>query len=94
MRTTLRFSPSGGTVRCLHTELIDLRVLGRLHVVRATRITFEPDHQSWQVHCATTGTLLFSDWSRDTCLRWERDQLVPGPDGPVVTPPIPSEPQS
>ena len=33
----------------------------------------------------------------DACLRWERDQLVPGPDGPVVVsskPSVPSGPQS
>ena len=99
MKATLRFPPSGGTVGCLHTELIDLRQLGRLHVVRATRIVFDPGGQSWQVRDARSGALLFADGSRAACLRWERDHLVPGPDGPLVlrnpsTNPNPNPPKS
>jgi hypothetical protein len=82
-KALLRISPDG-VVRCLHTELLDLRSLGRLSVVRATRIVFEASVQSWQVREAGTGGLLFSDPSRDACLAWERDHMVPGPDGPLV----------
>jgi hypothetical protein len=82
-RVLLRISPDG-VVRCLHTEALDLRSLGRLSVVRATRIVFDAESQSWQVREAGTGGLLFSDPSRDACTAWERDHMVPGPDGPLV----------
>ena len=76
MRTTLRFSP-GGHIVCLYTEAIDLRVLGRLEVVRATDIRFNPSIQQWEVHDAGTGAVIFSDPSREACLRWERANLQP-----------------
>ena len=84
MSHAIRFG-TDGFVECLHTEAIDLRALGRLSVVRATRIDFDEFRQSWQVRCAASGVLLFTDCSRDACLQWERDQLVPGPQGLLVT---------
>lgn len=77
MRTTLRFDPRG-SVECLYTEAIDLRQLGRLHVVRATAIDFNPAEQRWEVRCADTGQLLQSDPSREACLAWEQANLQPG----------------
>jgi len=77
---TLRFDP-GGQIGCLYTELIDLRALGRLHVARATDIRFDPAAQRWDVHCATSGQVLFSHASRAECLRWEQDKLQPGTTG-------------
>jgi len=74
---TLRFDP-GGSIDCLYTEAIDLRALGRLHVVRATDIRFNPVTQHWDVHAADTGKLLHSDPSREACLAWERTNLQPG----------------
>jgi hypothetical protein len=74
---TLRFD-TGGSIDCLYTEAIDLRALGRLHVVRATDIRFNPDTQHWDVHAADTGKLLHSDPSREACLAWERTNLQPG----------------
>ena len=86
MKALLRIAPDG-TAGCLHTELIDLRSLGRLEVVRATRIVFDPESQSWEVRDAgAIGKRLFSHPSRQECLRWEREHLVPGPDGPRVVP--------
>lgn len=76
MKSTLRFH-SGGSVDCLYTEAIDLRVLGRLQVFRATDIRFNPTNQQWDVCCATTGSLLHSDPSRESCLQWERENLSP-----------------
>ena len=75
--TTLRFQP-GGQIDCLYTEAIDLRALGRLHVVRATVILFCEKSQQWKVRCATTGKLLLTDPSRDACLAWENTHLQPG----------------
>ena len=76
MKSTLRFH-TGGRVDCLYTEVIDLRVLGRLQVFRATDIRFNEVTQQWNVRCATTGKLLHSDPSRETCLAWERENLAP-----------------
>lgn len=77
MKFTLRFNP-GGRIDCLYTEAIDLRVLGRLHVVRATDIRFDDKAQLWNVRCASSGQLLHSDPSRAACLRWESANLQPG----------------
>ena len=94
MKATLRFPPTGGLIRCLHTEAIDLRALGRLQVVRATRIEFDGGRQCWRVRCASTGAPLFADPSRSACLRWESEHLLPGPAGPVVVPDQPPGPGS
>ena len=58
-----------GTVRGLHTDLIDLGRLGHLRVRRASRIEFNERRQVWEVligrrmvYCAPT---------RSTCLDWE-----------------------
>lgn len=85
MNQTLRFQQDG-YIACLYTEAIDLRVLGRLHVYRATDIRFNQKSQQWVVRCATTGKLLLTDPSRDACLAWERANLGP----PNPEPPIPA----
>ena len=87
MKVVLRFCPDG-RVCCLHTELIDLRELGRLTVVRATLVEFNDPAQQWEVRHAGTRKLLHADPSREACLRWEREHLVPGPHGPVVALPL------
>ena len=74
MKTTLRFSPEGSVV-CLYTEAIDLRVLGRLRVVRATCIEFNEGTQQWEVRDFGTRQVIHTDPSREACLRWERDNL-------------------
>ena len=78
MTTTLRFT-SGGSIDCLYTEAIDLRALGRLHVVRATDIRFNDSTQQWDVREHATGQVLFSHASRHECLRWEQTNLQPSP---------------
>jgi hypothetical protein len=77
MSQTLRFHP-GGHIDCLYTEVIDLRALGRLEVVRATDIQFNETIQQWEVHDAGTGQVLFSHPSRTECLRWEQLNLQAG----------------
>lgn len=76
MSTTIRFDQQGG-VECLYTEAVDLRALGRLHVVRATEIAFDPEGQRWEVRDAAFGKLLFADPSRAACLAWEQANLQP-----------------
>ena len=78
MSQTLRFN-LGGQIDCLYTEAINLRVLGRLQVVRATDIRFNPNKQQWDVHAADTGQVLFSHPSRNECLSWEQTNLQPQP---------------
>ncbi len=76
MSQTLRFTP-GGQIDCLYTEAINLHVLGRLHVVRATDIRFNDQSQQWELRHADTGALLLSHASRQACLEWEHDNLQP-----------------
>ena len=90
MSHTLRFKP-GGQIDCLYTEAIDLHVLGRLHVVRATDIRFCQNSQQWKVRCASTGKLLHTDPSREACLAWERANLgPPNPEPPTPTNTLPN----
>ena len=77
MSHLLRFDPSG-KIDGLYTEAIDLRELGPLEVVRATVIEFNPETQEWEVEHAASGEFLFSHPSRETCLGWERENLLPG----------------
>jgi len=86
MSTTLRFDRRGG-IECLYTEAVDLRTLGRLRVVRATEIAFDPDEQRWEVRCAASRKLLQSDPSRAACLAWEHANLQPGTLLPSNQPP-------
>lgn len=78
MKSTLRFNP-GGHIDCLYTEAIDLRALGRLHVVRATDIRFNESTQQWDVHDADHRNVLFSHASRNECLHWEQTNMQPQP---------------
>ena len=88
-RLTLRFHP-GRRIDCLYTDAIDLRLLGRLEVYRATDIRFCEQSQEWRVRCAATGLLLHTDPSRKACLAWERDNLAPP--HPAVAPPASTYP--
>jgi len=88
MNAILRIHQSG-RVDCLYTEAIDLRVLGRLEIIRATDIRFNAATQQWDVCCASTGRFLHSDPSRGACLVWERQNLAP-PDPPARHPASPT----
>jgi hypothetical protein len=76
MKATFRISPSG-LINCLYTEIIPLQELGKLAVYRATDIRFCEKSQQWNVRCASTGKLLYSNPSRENCLAWELDNLAP-----------------
>ncbi|WP_367872495.1 hypothetical protein [Luteolibacter sp. Populi] len=84
MISRLRFDPRG-RIQCLYTEAVDLRKIGRLHVVRATVIDFKPGEQCREVRCAASGQLLQSDSSREACLDWEQINLQPGTPVPPKT---------
>ena len=66
----LHFQPDG-TGAGLYTEAIDLQQIGVLEICRASTIEFNPDTQQWEVF-DYTGTQVFTDPSREACLRWER----------------------
>ena len=79
----IHFNPDG-TGAGLYTELIDLREIGSLEVVRASEIEFNETTQQWEVF-DFTGTRVFTEPSREACLRWERqhfNQSHPYPPNP------------
>lgn len=69
----IHFHPDG-TGAGLYTERIDLREIGSLEIVRASEIEFNDAAQQWEVF-DYTGNRVFSDPSRETCLRWERQHF-------------------
>jgi hypothetical protein len=76
-QAVILFGPAG-TARCLYSELIDLRRLGRLRLRRATRIEFNEDTQQWDVLPAKgVGKALFSAPARSECLAWEEANVTP-----------------
>ena len=76
-QAVILFDPTG-TARCLYSELIDLRRLGRLHLRRATRIEFNERSQCWDVLPARdAGKALFSAPTRRECLAWEQANVRP-----------------
>ncbi len=69
----IHFNPDG-TGAGLYTELIDLREIGSLEVVRASEIEFNETTQQWEVF-DFTGKKVHRDPSREACLRWERQHF-------------------
>ena len=69
-RAAILIEPTGEVIG-LHTEMIDLRELGRLKARRATTIEFNEVSQRWEVRELMGGNVCFSDPSRQACLDWE-----------------------
>ena len=68
---------SDGSARCLYHELIDLHCLGRLRCTRASRVEFRSETQQWEVRLPGGADPVYSSPSRQECLRWEQENLVP-----------------
>lgn len=68
------FITPAGLCEGLYTEKIDLAVLGRITVKRATLIIFDNADKRWVVSDMLDNEL-FSDPSRRVCLEWERKYL-------------------
>ncbi len=68
----ITFTPDG-LGHALYTETIDLSLIGRLSVARATTIEYDNPTQYWRVKVA--GQTLFNSPSRQACLDWERQYL-------------------
>ena len=69
----LVFHPDG-TGSGLYTEAVDLTRIGRLIVSRTTTIRWHRKRQTWEV-LSRARRVLFSDPSRQRCLRWEAENL-------------------
>ncbi len=71
-----------GQGKCLYTEAVDLRTLGRLRCERASLLEFNDQSQQWEVAEPDSARVLFTHPSRDKCLQWERRNLKPAPSPP------------
>lgn len=72
---TITFAPNG-TARCLYAEEIDLHLLGRLSMRRASEIKYCATTQTWVVW-SIEGKELYANKSRAKCLAWEQQHLNP-----------------
>ena len=66
-----------GTGHCLYGELLDLRAIGTLACRRASHIEFDEGSQEWRVLSPDRQRVLFRSPSRQACLDWEQDNLLP-----------------
>ena len=70
---TLTFS-SDGQVHGLYTEAVNLSLIGKLSIRRATAIEFDNKEQCWSVY-NPAGIKLYSNISRNACLDWEHQHF-------------------
>lgn len=66
---------TSGMAFALWGEEIDLRILGKIRVRRATEILWNESSQEWEVHRSPGGELLHSNPSREACVLWEKQNL-------------------
>ena len=72
--STLMFLPNGA-IQGLYTETIDLSLLGRMKVSRASSIEFDNRQQVWRVSLPGLGHVYCSP-SRTMCLQWEEQYFA------------------
>jgi len=66
-----------GQGKCFYTEAFDLQSLGKIQCRRATYIEFNIHTQQWEVTDAENNKILYSHPSRQACIEWEKEHLVP-----------------
>lgn len=71
----LRFH-ADGTVTGLWSDLIPLQAIGTItETRRVSTIEFDVNDQRWKVRKVNESAVLFTNASREECLRWEREHL-------------------
>lgn len=69
-----------GSIETLHTDLIPLQELGKVHNQRVSSIEWNAKTQQWEVWNTELpdipeGSPRFTSPSRDACLEWERKEF-------------------
>ena len=75
---TFHFWPEG-IITGLYNEVIDLHSLGWLRIKRVSSIEFDSQAQLWRVF-DLKGRSVYYSASRQDCLRWEQECLIPPDD--------------
>lgn len=74
MKSVFHIEPSG-TVRSVYSDKLSLAGHGTMEVKRASTIEFNSASQQWEVRWAGESDPVFSDPSRDECVKWEVERL-------------------
>ncbi len=64
---------ANGSAKCLWTDAIDLRAIGKLKVSRASTIEYNNRVRLWQVK--VKGRIVYDSHTRAGCLDWEADHF-------------------
>ena len=73
---------SGGAVRMLHDDAVDLSEFGKIEIQRASRVEFDNDRGVWFVDSVKTGQRLADNFeARSDALQWEKNHYSPDGDG-------------
>ena len=67
---------AGGDVRCVYSEELDLRELGKLQITRASHVEPDTDGYWWADMGPSGGPVLGPYGSRSEALRVEREWLM------------------
>jgi hypothetical protein len=67
-----------GIGRGLYTDVIPLAALGRLTMLRVSRIDWHEGRQRWEVKYpkGLPAKVLYHSQSREECIAWERENLA------------------
>ena len=75
MSKAVLFVDNDGHVTGLHTDVIDLAEIGKLDIKRASNIEFNNRTAMWEVELFGWGGPVYSNTSREECLKWERQYI-------------------
>lgn len=78
MKIALQITSTGG-IQMLHSDAVNLSLLGKVSVSRASNVEFNNDKQAWFVQSAKTLLILRDDFqTREAALEWEKLYYSPG----------------